>query len=78
MSCRWFRGSRLGPAPGFSLIWVACGTEDGLIAPNRKLHDWLKSKEIVHTFVETPGAHTWMVWRRNLTTFAPLLFQDAK
>jgi len=25
--------------------------------------------------VETPGAHTWMVWRRNLAEFAPLLFR---
>jgi enterochelin esterase family protein len=25
--------------------------------------------------IETPGAHTWMVWRRNLADFAPLLFR---
>jgi enterochelin esterase-like enzyme len=30
------------------------------------------------TFVETPGTHCWMVWRRNLVTFASLLFQDTK
>jgi enterochelin esterase-like enzyme len=40
------------------------------------LRDWLKSKGIEHTGVETPGAHTWMVWRRNLADFAPLLFRD--
>ena len=43
---------------------------------NRKFVDWLKSKEIKHTAIETPGAHTWMVWRRNLSEFAPLLFQE--
>lgn len=57
------------------LLWIACGTEDGLIEGNRKLRDWLKSKGVEHVGVETPGAHTWMVWRRNLATFAPMLFQ---
>ena len=65
-------------AAQLKLLWVSCGTEDGLIGPNRKLHDWLVSKEIKVNYVETSGAHTWMVWRRNLTAFAPLLFQDAK
>jgi enterochelin esterase-like enzyme len=57
------------------LLWIACGTEDGLLAANRQFEDWLKSKSVRFTPVETPGAHTWMVWRRNLTEFAPLLFQ---
>jgi enterochelin esterase-like enzyme len=57
------------------LLWVACGKEDRLIENNRKFLDWLKSKEIHFTWTETSGAHTWMVWRRNLATFAPLLFQ---
>ena len=37
-------------------------------------HTWLDAKGVKHTMVETPGAHTWMVWRRNLATLAPLLF----
>jgi enterochelin esterase-like enzyme len=57
------------------LLWIACGTEDRLIEPNRKLREWLKSKGVQPTEVETPGAHTWLVWRRNLAAFAPLLFQ---
>ena len=58
------------------LLWVACGTEDRLIAINRRFRDWLKSKDIRHTDIETPGHHTWMVWRRNLAEFAGLLFQN--
>lgn len=58
------------------LLWIACGTEDGLIASNRKFRDWLTSKGIKHTDIETPGAHTWMVWKRNLAAFAPLLFTN--
>jgi enterochelin esterase family protein len=57
------------------LLWIACGTEDRLITVNRNLREWLKSKGIQHTDIETPGMHTWMVWRRNLSEFAPLLFR---
>jgi enterochelin esterase family protein len=57
------------------LLWIACGTDDHLIELNRNLRTWLASKSIKHTDIETPGAHTWMVWRRNLTEFAPLLFR---
>ena len=56
------------------LLWISCGTGDHLIDINRKFRDWLNSKGIQHTDIETPGAHTWMVWRRNLASFAPLLF----
>jgi len=57
------------------LLWVACGTEDRLIDVNRKFRGWLKTKGIQHTDIETPGMHTWMVWRRNLTEFTQLLFR---
>lgn len=57
------------------LLWIACGTDDDLIENNRNLRAWLASKSIKHADIETPGAHTWMVWRRNLTEFAPLLFR---
>jgi enterochelin esterase family protein len=58
------------------LLWIACGTEDRLIDTSRRFRDWLKTKEVRNTGLETPGAHTWMVWRRYLAAFAPLLFQD--
>jgi enterochelin esterase family protein len=57
------------------LLWIACGTEDRLIEPNRKTVEWLKRKGVHVVPVETPGMHTWMVWRRNLIAFAPQLFQ---
>jgi enterochelin esterase-like enzyme len=57
------------------LLWVACGTEDRLIDLNRKFRAWLASKNIQHVDIETPGAHTWMVWRRNLAEFTGLLFR---
>lgn len=57
------------------LLWVACGTNDGLLGINQDFNKWLTSQDIKHTYVETPGNHTWMVWRRNLDAFAPLLFR---
>jgi enterochelin esterase-like enzyme len=57
------------------LLWIACGTEDRLITINRNLLEWLKGKGVNATEIETPGMHTWMVWRRNLVEFAPLLFR---
>ncbi len=57
------------------LLWIACGTSDGLLKPNQDFVAFLKSKDMPVTAVETPGMHTWMVWRDNLIHFAPLLFQ---
>jgi len=57
------------------LLWIACGTDDSLIKGNRNFREWLKSKGVNHEDIETPGAHTWMVWRRNLSNLAPLLFR---
>ncbi len=57
------------------LLWVACGTDDGLLGINKDFNKWLTSEDIKHTYIETPGNHTWMVWRRNLAAFAPLLFR---
>ena len=57
------------------LLWIACGTEDHLIKINRQFKSWLKDKGVQFTDIESPGLHTWMVWRRNLSTLVPLLFR---
>jgi len=60
------------------LLWISCGEQDGLLATNQKLNDWLTAKGITHTWVEPPGQHSYRVWRRNLAQFARLLFQEKK
>jgi enterochelin esterase-like enzyme len=70
-----FAGINTQEVGRLKLLWIACGTEDDLIGANRKLRDWLTSKQIKHTDIDTAGMHTWMVWKRNLETFAPLLFR---
>ncbi|HZU28451.1 MAG TPA: alpha/beta hydrolase-fold protein [Bryobacteraceae bacterium] len=57
------------------VLWIACGTEDRLMEPNKNFREWLTSIKVKHTDIDTPGAHTWLVWRRNLSNFTPLLFQ---
>jgi len=70
-----FDGVIAGMGPKPRLLWVACGTSDDLIAPNRNFVAWLKSKGQEPVAVETPGIHNWPVWRDNLIHFAPLLFR---
>ncbi len=69
----------LGPlnpkSANLRLLWIACGTSDDLIAPNRTLITDLTARGYPVTPIETPGRHTWLVWRDNLVHFLPLLFQ---
>ena len=60
------------------LLWIGCGKEDRLIENNQQLCDWLQNKGVHYAWVETPGSHSFRVWRRYLAEFAPLLFQDKK
>jgi enterochelin esterase-like enzyme len=60
------------------LLWIACGRDDRLIAGNQQLCEWFKSKGIRYTWVESPGTHSFRVWRRYLAEFTPLLFQETK
>jgi enterochelin esterase-like enzyme len=62
-------------ASKIKLLWIACGKQDGLLKDNRNLKAWLTSKRIKFTDVETDGAHTWQVWRRDLVELVPLLFR---
>jgi enterochelin esterase family protein len=62
------------------LYWESCGTEDSLITANRAFGKWAKTnirteKPDGVQIRETPGMHTWMVWRDDLVDFTPLLFR---
>lgn len=60
------------------LLWIACGRDDRLISSNQQFIDWLKTKNANYVWQESPGGHTFRVWRRYLAEFAPLLFQEKK
>ncbi len=72
---KWFPSVDSKVNDKLRLLWISCGTEDSLIKLNRDLVGWLKGKDVKLTFMEVPGAHTWMVWRRNLVTFGSQIFQ---
>ncbi|MCX6603970.1 MAG: alpha/beta hydrolase-fold protein [Acidobacteria bacterium] len=57
------------------LLWIACGKDDRLIDANNKFVAFLKERNVKHEYVVTEGAHTWLVWRRSLSTLAPQLFR---
>ena len=58
------------------LLWITCGTADGLIGVNREFKDWLRSKNVRFTEEEVPDmGHVWPLWRRNLVDFAQKAFQ---
>jgi S-formylglutathione hydrolase FrmB len=43
-------------------IYLDCGTEDGLVAPNRELATILLERKIPHEFRQLPGKHNWEYW----------------
>jgi len=57
------------------LLFISCGKSDFLLGNNHDFMKWLSARKINFQSKEPPGAHSWMVWRRNLIEFAPLLFR---
>ena len=50
-------------------IYMACGTDDFLYEKNRDFHEFLKSKGIDATFIESPGEHTWEFCDKHIKKF---------
>ena len=72
---QWFPRLSVDANARIHVLWLACGTDDFLVGVNRYFGDWLTSRGVRFTTTETPGAHVWTVWRRNLSMFLPLLFR---
>ena len=64
-----------GLKKGTKLLWLATGVDDRLIAATRTTVEVLKKHGFQPEFKETPGAHTWLVWRDYLREFTPRLFR---
>ncbi|WP_374951068.1 alpha/beta hydrolase-fold protein [Mucilaginibacter sp.] len=58
------------------LVWIGIGKDDYLTPSVRKYVDWLHTKNVKFDYKETEGVHSYQVWRRYLTEFAPLLFKN--
>lgn len=58
------------------MLWIVCGTADGLVGVNRQFKTWLTSKHVKFTEQEVPDmGHVWPLWRQNFTDLAQRLFQ---
>lgn len=47
-------------------VYLACGTEDSLLEPNRKFRDFLRASGVEVTYEEGPGGHEWDFWNRYI------------
>jgi hypothetical protein len=56
------------------LVYMAVGLDDFLLENSRALLQQMKDAGLTPMYEETAGAHTWFVWRRYLSDFAPKLF----
>jgi hypothetical protein len=60
------------------LIFIACGSNDGLIGNSEGYHEFLDAKSIPHIWqIEQGGGHDKTVWNRSLYNFAQRIFQDS-
>ena len=57
------------------LLWIACGKDDRVLERDNQLIAKLKASSVNYEWHETPGDHSWPVWRNCLTDFVPKLFR---
>ncbi len=43
-------------------VWIACGTNDPWLEPNREMARALKSRGVPYEYHERPGGHDWTFW----------------
>ncbi|WP_194776793.1 alpha/beta hydrolase-fold protein [Pararhodonellum marinum] len=57
-------------------FWIAMGGKEDIAYQNcQVMLSKFDEMGIKYAYSEHPGGHTWPVWRKNLHSFAPLLFQ---
>lgn len=58
-------------------LYLACGTEDFLLEPNRSLLKRLREVGLAHTAVEVPGGHDFAFWNQQLAHGVAWMFEDS-
>ncbi len=62
---------------GLKVFWLSMGGKEDIAYENcRVMRDRFDKIGIKYDYFETPGGHTWPVWRESLYNFAPLLFKN--
>ena len=58
------------------VFWLSMGGKEDIAYDNcRVMRDRFDKIGIKYDYFETPGGHTWPVWRESLYQFAPLIFK---
>ena len=58
------------------VFWLSMGGKEDIAYENcRVMRDRFDKIGIKYDYFETPGGHTWPVWRESLYQFAPLIFK---
>jgi len=57
------------------LLWISCGSSDGLITFSKRTHDYLVEKNVPHIYYIEPGVHNFKVWKNGLYMFSQLIFK---
>ena len=57
------------------LLWISCGSSDGLITFSKRTHDYLVEKNVPHIYYVEPGIHDFKVWKNGLYMFSQLIFK---
>jgi hypothetical protein len=57
------------------LLWLSCGSKDGLIRISQRVHTYLKEKDIPHIWHVTNHAHDPPEWKQALYHFVQKVFQ---
>lgn len=61
---------------GFKQFWISMGGQEDIAYNNcQVMMKRFDEIGIKYTYYDTPGGHTWPVWRESLYRFAPLLFK---
>lgn len=61
---------------GLKEFWIAMGGKEDIAYNNcQVMMDKFKEIGIKYSYYDSPGGHTWPVWREDLYKFAPLLFK---
>ncbi|UKI16866.1 MAG: hypothetical protein L6V87_03120 [Ruminococcus sp.] len=55
-------------------IFMACGTEDFLLAENRQFHSFLDSIGAKHIYLESKGGHDMTFWNEYAIKFGEMMF----
>ena len=57
------------------LLWLSCGSKDGLINIAQGVHDFLKEKNVPHIWQVDGNAHDTPEWKGCLYNFSQLIFR---